>query len=249
MLKSILSLIFLSSVAPSPALAQDLPRFDGVYLGLKDGSFIELNPFVGNQLILDDLGYGAAVGVQQLLVAKIFNRVAFEPDILSAGFFDTSNIESIFIRSRSNRLQFLEIVTLTKNISDERASSEDDVIRNERVRERLESDFAYLSSTTCGWDASSTNILNESDTTYQYFVDEGKFDYGGEDISLFIQDGGSCRKANEGEGRAVGLLLKTMDGDYLILESDSMRDYYLPENSTGWKSLSDLEAKIKLADR
>lgn len=244
---------FLFLTATSSILAQTPPKFDGIYLGLKDGSFVDLVPFSGNVLQLMDLGLGEIPtngGVQQELIPHNFQGVALQSDILNATFFDSSNLESIFVRSRSLKLQSLEVVTLTKNLPYMNIGSNDQ-IRQKRIQERLSLEFPSLIGTGCGWNSNSLKVLNESDTTYQYFFEgAGLIDVQGSDIPLSVNSGGGCGSVSIIDGRAFGFILWTNQGRFLILESDLMRDFYLPDSSGNWDSsgLATLNAKIAAAD-
>jgi len=99
-IRSFATVLTIVLLASSSVQSQDLPKFDGVYLGLKDGTFEKLSPFVGQQVIIDN--YGATnEATPQRYVAVIRDGVALQSDILSATFFDSEHAESIFIRSRS----------------------------------------------------------------------------------------------------------------------------------------------------
>ncbi len=230
MLKSVVSVLCILSF-PVVTQAQDLPRFDGVYLGLKDGTFVTLNPFVGSMLALQDIGLGAPneYGVAQQLVPQIYRDVALESDIQSAAFFDSSNLESIFIRSRTVRLQYVEVVTLTKDLPYQATLSVDDSIRKERIEARLAAEYPSLKGTDCGWNSSKLKLLNETETTYQYFFDgPGFLDFQGQDIPLFLNNGNGCKSATTKDGHALGFVLHTNQGKFLTLETDAMREFQVP---------------------
>jgi hypothetical protein len=193
MIKAVTS-VWIFAALSSPAISQDLPKFDGVYLGLKDGSFERLNPLAGSQLVIENFGSHKAneYGVAQQFVPVVVSGVALQPDILSAAFFDSENAESIFIRSRSIRLNSVENVVPISNLFFD-FSYDKDNLRRETFYERLTYEFPGVAGTGCGVNASSLNLLNDSETTYQYFFEGSKLlDQGGDDVGLIFREGKRC---------------------------------------------------------
>lgn len=245
---SLLCLLF-----PMASSAQDLPKFDGVYLGLKDGSFEKLSPFVGQQLIIKDFGNDGVGTVPQDFIPVVYSNVAFQAEILSATFFDSDNVESIFIRSRTIRL--LSVVTVMK-VEDLRIAgdlSKSDLARRAAAAVRLKSEYPAIGATECGISADSMNLLNETETTYQYFFEGSEpdiLDVNGQDIKGFQQTGQTCRFSVK---PSIGLMLVTSAGSFILLEADAMRDEYVPGASVRWQTygggISQLTTKIEAADR
>lgn len=250
MIKRYASALAIFLTAASSVQSQDLPKFDGVYLGLKDGTFEKLTPFVGQQVIIDN--YGATdEATPQRYGAVIQDGVALESDIIAATFFDSSNAESIFIRSRSIRLNFVENVVPFRDKYLRNYNFEADPARREAYYDRLDSEFPGISGTTCGVQAASMSLLNESETTYQYFFEGSKLlDQNGADVQLFFAQKEGCFVGRASDAsKSLGLLVSTNSGNFLLLETDAMRDYYLAPNLIGWRNVAELTRKIEAADR
>ena len=252
MLKATLITTSIFTAIASQAVSQDLPKFDGIYLGLKDGTFEKLNPFTGKRIIISDFGSGKAneYGVAQEFVPVIVDGVALQPDILSAVFFDSENAESIFIRSRSIRLNFIENVVPIEGLFFD-FSFDPDNLRREAFYERLALEFPGVSGTKCGVQASALNLLNETETTYQYFFEGSKLlDQNGDDVQLFYRESNGCFVGRTTDAtKSLGLLLSTNSGNFLLLETDAMNAYYMSPNLSGWTELPELTRKIEVADR
>jgi hypothetical protein len=220
--------------------AQELPRFDGVYLGFKDGTFEKLSPFSGQQIIIDN--YGATdEATPQLYVPVILDGVALQPEISSATYFDSAGVESIFIRSRTIRLKFVENVVNLRDLYLRNYDLENDPVRRDAYLQRLERDYSGIAGTGCGIEASSMNLLNDSETTYQYFFDESKLlDQNGDDVQLFFAKREGCFVGGAGDGsKSLGLLLTTNSGKFLLLETDAMRNHYPSSVSSGQAALAE----------
>ncbi len=220
--------------------AQDLPKFDGVYLGFKDGTFEKLSPFAGQQIIVDN--YGATQeAVPQLYVAVIINGVALQPDIQAATYFDSADVESIFIRSRTIRLNFIENVVNLRDLYLRNYGLENDPMRRDAYLQRLDRDYSGVAGTGCGIEAGSMNLLNESETTYQYFFEGTKLlDQNGADVQLLVAKKEGCFVGSAGDAsKSLGLLLSTNSGKFLLLETDAMRNHYPSSASSGQAALAE----------
>lgn len=230
------SLIFFCATAMlcTQVYAQDLPKFDGVYLGFKDGTFEKLSPFSGQQIIVDN--YGATQeATPQFYVPVIIDGVALQPDIQSATYFDSASVESIFIRSRTTRLNFIENVVNLRDLYLRNYGLENDPVRRAAYLERLDRDYSGVAGTGCGIEAVTMNLLNESETTYQYFFEGSKLlDQNGADIQMFFAKKEGCFIGGAGDAsKSLGLLLSTNSGKFLLLETDAMRNHYPSSNLSG----------------
>jgi aryl carrier-like protein len=250
MLRLVCLASFCCVAAALPTTAQDFPKFDGIYLGLKDGTFEKLSPFSPKRIIVAQYGSRTVAGGTSPFYPIVVERLAAEQDILSAIFFDSENAESIFIRSRSMRLNFIENVVPVQDIFFDFSSDEDN-LRRDAFYQRLNSGFPYIAGTTCGVQASSLNLLNESETTYQYFFDGSNLlDQGADDVKLFYRESNGCFAGGATDAsKSLGLILSTNSESFLLLETDAMRDYYASPTLQGWTALSKLTGKIEDADK
>lgn len=244
---------FLCAAFPSVSISQELPRFDGVYIGLNDGTFEKLDPFVGQQIILKNFGNDGVGAVPQDFIPVVYSDVALQQEILSATFFDSDALDSIFIRSRTIRLLSVTTVMRIEDIRILGNLDKQDLARAAAAAVRLQSEFPALVPTACGVSANNMNLLNETDTTYQYFFEGSKplmLNNGRGDLAAFEQKGESCSVTSR---PSVGLLIVTNAGKFLLLETDAMREDYLPVASARWEasagSTSQLTMKIDAADK
>ena len=201
-------------IFPQSALSSGLPRFDGVYIETKDRRFIQLQRFqMQNRKICQGRG----------LSARSFGRLSVPPGsaIRAAPEVEFGDIESIFIRSRTERLMIvLDAVEFSDatsgmprrpdmNIASPQFSGwEADCMSAQRSA--VNWNDRSLVSSGCGFLAERFNVLNESATTWQYF-ERSEFSFGNRQGNR-LNDCGARRS----DIQPRGIFIRTNEGYYFV---------------------------------
>jgi len=156
----------------SVAAAEEIPRFDGVYVGTTDGDYLQLRPVKTQRRTICDGPY-SDVG---LFWSADPNALSASPQV------DLGSIQSIFVRSRTERMEFvafgaelrdfLSSLPTSANLTVTRPGPLSDGCHFMAARDPIDRTDQAVIMTECGTGAANFNLLNESATTYQYFESE-----------------------------------------------------------------------------
>lgn len=157
------------------ALASDLPRFDGVYIETKDGRFIQLQ-----RARLQDRVLCQGRGINSRELERFY--VVPESVIANSPNVASGTIESVFVRSRSERLDFILFAARLRDVfSYMEVTGGSNIHIGLPIYEQLganclsaerasvESYESAIISSGCGISSQRYNLLNESANSWQYF--------------------------------------------------------------------------------
>lgn len=196
--------------------ASDLPRFDGVYIETRDGQFIQLQ-----RIEMEERLICAGGGIFGQAIAS-FNAPRNRNAITGSPAVEFGSIESIFIRSRTERLRIVmdaaEFSSLTSRLprgNDMRIATP--VFQGtspsclDGARQSVNWSDTSIVPSECGFWAERFNLLNESPTTWQYF-ERGGFTFGARTANAL----GDCGGARHGNIQTRGIFIGTNQGYYYV---------------------------------
>ena len=202
-----------SIISTIGASGADLPRFDGVYIEMDTGDFIELRPVSTSPLYICE-------GQRRL----DWMRVPEQDQLARSPQARRGAIESIFIRSRTERLERVNYALELNDFLEPLRGREDVFLtstnhpllsfcgRNSmfpREKIRIGQADNSIVDVTCGWNNERFRVLSESETTFQYF--------GRENTRLGRSTGpaaGGCGIRNTQP--TVGIFIQTNQRSYFV---------------------------------
>lgn len=213
----------------------ELPRFDGIYLTLTNGESISLPTVNTSQEricdapnpehnTLDENGeyYNFTSRYPR---GSPLSPPVYLPNCFEYLFFDyrdgsstrpsPAEFESIFVRSRQEQLTFVEYIAHPIDFFSPRANALARFVPSNLSPTRREQALALPSSfgndyvgARCGWNPRTFNVLNESETTYQYFFTDGQ--------RGALRTASSVGQCGQGNIVAYGLLIHTNQNKYIV---------------------------------
>lgn len=173
-LKTCFVLAFMSLATAAPA--SELPRFDGVYVQTGDGAFHQLNRVQFGRSAICSGGFPRTEMLSYLHIPR-------QQDLSAAPEVERGEIESIFIRSRTERLEFtsdavefgsfLSVLPRSGNLTITPVMWGGLAPHCITQADPIDWEDSSIVSSNCGFRVDSFDILNETETTYQYFDNDG----------------------------------------------------------------------------
>lgn len=214
--------LFFLSVTGS-AVSQEFPEFDGVYLRMKNDTFVELQPVSWQS-------YGVSAEEQPQPQSssggyrpKIFNpTVGFVNGLpvsaLPSTVVDASGIKSVFVRSRN--LKLLRVTSLlTADVAfgpSSAAAGYNTILRGDNGDFSREQMAATVVNVSCTHEADAFKLLNNSENSFEYFPRfDGLFTASASVTSnLFSRSGENiCQNVSP----KVGMIVETTSGSYVVV--------------------------------